>query len=615
MPIIPKVGRKSPGIRILLGAIYLILTLGAVTMVYPFLLMLSTSIAGATDYNEFRVLPRYVLDNNALFSKVVDEKYAGDIDLINAIYHTEFAKSDKIVLPPSKSIAENDSLVKLWKKFLPSIDVQFRTVGYRDNGTHPGKAVTLYRNHLRERFHDDILLLNKEFTEENENFERVSMPQERPNRRSWAPDNSPKMVDFVHWKGALPYDMRPVYCVDALFGKYLREEAGYGGDLKKVSAVWGVAKGFGDFVLPSSAFAIDPSHPKRLTDWETFVRTKLPFRYIIVAVDATNNYVDFLQKKYSSITKFNSKYLSSLHSFAEISLPKSIPSEGSLNVDWGEFLKQVPLKDIVVVTPDSQFRSYAQKNGIASILGQPIHIPSYYVDSQAVISDSANLRRFYFGRNYSIVLGYILLHGRSLVVTAIYCLLVVLVTLIVNPLCAYALSRYSLPYAHSVLIFVLATMAFPAEVAMIPNFLLLKQLGLLNTFWALVLPGAANGFSIFLLKGFFDSLPKELYEAGTLDGASETRMFFNLTIPLSKPIFAVIALQAFTGAYGAFMFALVVCQNPRMWTLMVWLYELQSDHPIYIMMAGLAVAAIPTLMIFVFAQNIIMRGIILPQEK
>ena len=95
----------------------------------------------------------------------------------------------------------------------------------------------------------------------------------------------------------------------------------------------------------------------------------------------------------------------------------------------------------------------------------------------------------------------------------------------VNPLAAYALSRYRLSYTPKVLIFMLATMAFPAEVAMIPNFLLIKQLGLLNTFAALILPGLASGYFIFLLKGFFDSLPAELYEAASIDGASELRMF------------------------------------------------------------------------------------------
>src|SRR5205807_807658 len=158
--------------------------------------------------------------------------------------------------------------------------------------------------------------------------------------------------------------------------------------------------------------------------------------------------------------------------------------------------------------------------------------------------------------------------GNGIRNTAIFCALLVLTNLIVNPLAAYALSRYKPPSAYKILLFCMATMAFPAEVTMIPSFLMLRNLGLLNTFWALVLPGMANGFSIFLLKGFFDSLPQELYEAADIDGASEWTKFWTFTMALSKPILAVIALDAFNGAYSAFMMALIIIPDQKMWTLM-----------------------------------------------
>src|SRR5207244_319545 len=144
-------------------------------------------------------------------------------------------------------------------------------------------------------------------------------------------------------------------------------------------------------------------------------------------------------------------------------------------------------------------------------------------------------------------------------------------------------------------------------------FLLLRDLGMLNTFSALILPGMASGFSIFLLKGFFDTLPKELYEAAELDGAGEVRMFLQITMPLCTPVLAFTALGAFTAAYGAFLFALTVCQDPGMWTIMVWLYDLNSSAPEHIKVAGLVVAMIPTLLVFVTCQRVIMRGIVLPQ--
>jgi multiple sugar transport system permease protein len=129
------------------------------------------------------------------------------------------------------------------------------------------------------------------------------------------------------------------------------------------------------------------------------------------------------------------------------------------------------------------------------------------------------------------------------------------------------------------------------------------------------LPGLAAGFSIFLLKGFFDSLPKDLYESATLDGAGELRIFATITMPLSTPILAVIALGAFTSAYGAFQFALLVCQKQSMWTLMVHIYQLQIYYGTPIILASLVLAALPTLLVFMFCQNIIMKGIVVPVEK
>jgi multiple sugar transport system permease protein len=287
------------------------------------------------------------------------------------------------------------------------------------------------------------------------------------------------------------------------------------------------------------------------------------------------------------------------------------------------------------------------------------------------MADAKDLRWEFTTRNYKHVFEYILLHGRGLANTAIYCLLAIGTSLLVNPLAAYALSRYKLPGTYKVLLFCMATMAFPGEVTMIPSFLLMKRfplfpilgglaaffitvwvlsklrpswhesvrmglalaaglavgvwavptitgrpyVSLLNTFAALVLPGMANGFFIFLLKGFFDSLPRELYEAADIDGAGEWTKFWLITMNLSKPILAVIALSAFTGAYSAFMMALIIIPDSQMWTLMVWLFQLQTQSHAAVVYAALVIAAIPTFVVFVLCQNIIIRGIVVPVEK
>jgi multiple sugar transport system permease protein len=147
--------------------------------------------------------------------------------------------------------------------------------------------------------------------------------------------------------------------------------------------------------------------------------------------------------------------------------------------------------------------------------------------------------------NYTRVIQFIAVYGRAVLNTVIFIGLSILAALLVNPLAAYALSRYNLKHTYTILLFFLCTMAFPGAVTMIPNFLLLKELHMLNTFWALVLPGVASGYSIFILKGFFDSIPKEVYESAMIDGASEWTMFWRFTMALSKPILALMILGAF----------------------------------------------------------------------
>ena len=145
----------------------------------------------------------------------------------------------------------------------------------------------------------------------------------------------------------------------------------------------------------------------------------------------------------------------------------------------------------------------------------------------------------------------------------------------------------------------------------------MRDLELLNTFFALVLPGAANGMAIFILKGFFDSLPQELFEAATIDGASELQIFRIVAMPLVKPILAINCLTAFIAAYNGWEWALTICQKEQMWTIAVWMYQASEwwkDFP-WIVSAGFVIASIPTFLVFVSCQKIILKGIVIPSMK
>jgi len=625
MALIPIVGRRSLKMRILVIGLYAVLSIGAVTMVYPFLVMLSTSVKSAVDVNDYSVVPKYLLDDEALFAKYIEIRYAGNIEAINDYYGGNIIKIEDIKPTTRGPLKRGEmNLVRDWNEFSQNLPLSYKQANFGPIGTSPSLLLDRYRAFLRKRFNNDINALNRLYREENTAFEQVFAPFERPTKREWQPDDSPKMKEWLEFEKSLPPHFLRVVGCDPLFASFLEVDR-YDGDISRLNAAWGTSyKSFVEIHLPVAP----PVNQQERADWEEFVRTLMPFRFMQVDDIATADYQNFLRRRYlGNISEVNRIYGTRYSAFGEIRLPNRVPAEGTPLTDWMDFVAHVvPIKAIRLTNAENLFRQYVlAKYGnlegvckaydIALKNVNELSPPYRLADWQYVLTHKSELRRYFLTRNYAMVISFILLHGRAVVNTVIFCLAVIITHLVVNPLCAYALSRYNLRYAYKVLLFLLATMAFPAEVAMIPNFLLLKQLNLLNTYWALILPGMASGFAIFLLKGFFDSLPRELYEAGIIDGASEARMFWQITIPLSKPIFAVIALQSFTAAYGAFMFAFLVCQDPKMWTMMVWLYELQITAPKYITMAALTVAALPTLLVFIFAQKVIMRGIILPSFK
>jgi len=336
-----------------------------------------------------------------------------------------------------------------------------------------------------------------------------------------------------------------------------------------------------------------------------------------------------LRARTGNIGRYNNLCETRYTSFDEVPYPTQFPRDPLVRNFWVDYVNaRVPVEDRKLLTAEGAYRSflharYADVDVLNQTYGWQVHsfdevgFPFKEVDYQQFVAEEPSFKRFFMTFNFTEVLEFITTRGRALFDTAVLVGLTVLATLTVNPLAAYARSRFQLRSTQKILIFLLATMAFPAEVAMIPNFLLLRDLHLLNTFGALVLPGLANGFSIFLLKGFFDSLPQELYEAATIDGASEMRTFWRLTLPLTKPILAVISLNAFIAAYGGFMWAFLACQDKNMWTLMVWIYmfdQMPGIQP-YMAMAAFVIVSIPTLLVFLLCQNIILRGIVVPQMK
>jgi len=374
----------------------------------------------------------------------------------------------------------------------------------------------------------------------------------------------------------------------------------------------------------------EPRNPHLRELWRTFVQERWPIWMVELPPERASDYRTYLKKRTGSLGRYNRMAKSEYADWESVPWTGRAPRNPLARNFWRDYLLQLPPAELAKhrVSPEKSYREFLRKRyGNVARLNQaygwtvagfaPVQIPIADIDYAHFLEQEGWAVRTFLTFNVREVFRYMAIQGRALLNTAILVGLSILACLTVNPLAAYALSRFQLRHTQKILLFLLATMAFPHEVSMIPNFLLLRETGLLNTYAALVLPRLANGFGIFLLKGFFDSLPNELYEAATIDGAGEFVMFSRITLPLCKPILAYQALLVFIATYGGFMWAFLVCQDTRMWTLMVWIYQYQQTAQAfpYMVMAAFVLASVPTLLVFLFCQKIILRGIIIPTMK
>ena len=186
-----------------------------------------------------------------------------------------------------------------------------------------------------------------------------------------------------------------------------------------------------------------------------------------------------------------------------------------------------------------------------------------------------------------------------------------LLILVTASMAAYALARMEFPGKRLLTALIIATIFIPPIVLLIPNYVIVAELGWLDTLTAVVVPGAAGAFGVFFLRQFFISLPRELEEAALLDGASRWQIFTRVILPLSKPALATLALLSFLANWNDFLWPLYVLFSPERLTLQPGLSTLQSafttDYAT--IMVGGVIASVPVLVLFVFAQRFIIEGV------
>ncbi|MEC1262542.1 carbohydrate ABC transporter permease [Bacillus swezeyi] len=196
-------------------------------------------------------------------------------------------------------------------------------------------------------------------------------------------------------------------------------------------------------------------------------------------------------------------------------------------------------------------------------------------------------------------------------------LIVVAAQLITSSLAGYVFARLTFKYRDLLFGLYLATMMVPGQVTMIPNFILMKFYGLVDTHAALILPGIVSAFGTFLLRQFFLAIPKALEDAARIDGCTPFGIYWRIFLPLSKPALATLGVFIFMGVWNDFLGPLVFINSLEKMTLPLGLAAMQgmysTDWPV--LMAGTVLSLLPVIVIFLLAQDFFIRGVTLSGLK
>lgn len=572
---------------------------------------------------EFKMLhstpwERYYFDLDGAFSAFLRKTVAPNLVDLNAKLGTDFRNWNQVILS-QRHPERNEALAKQWESFVrEELNPDFVSVS--------SHATAQFKIFLRKKYHNNISILDKTYGADYADFDDVSLPQRTPRagaeRGDWAefitraaPLDSLSLTGLTfEWREQLKARFKDVAEANKAFSR------GY--------------EGFSFVKMPDS---MPEGNTALQRDWNDFAKS-INEGGIGLKRSSVPEYKDFVAEKYEDNTKnvdfskMSNDYRRRIVDRADVPYYLSYPGRDTekSREHYGEAVRSMRFEHMRVLRNAADFKNdwifflqqrYKSVDKLNAEYGLLIDsfdtapLPIHEWEWLKFQENKPALKKEFLWRNYAMVIETVVYNGRAAINTLIYCALSIIAALLVNPMAAYALSRFRPPSSYKILLLMMMTIGFPSIVIGIPNFLMLKSMGLMNTYAALILPGMASGFSIFLLKGFFDSLPKELFECATLDGASERAIFWHVAMSLSKPILAVTALQTFIMAYGDFMMAFLVCQNPKMWTLMVYLYQLQQRASPSVAFAALVVSAIPTFLIYMFCQNLILRGIVVPSEK
>ena len=186
-----------------------------------------------------------------------------------------------------------------------------------------------------------------------------------------------------------------------------------------------------------------------------------------------------------------------------------------------------------------------------------------------------------------------------------------------DSLVGYTLAKFSFRGRQLIFIAILSTLMIPTEMLIIPWYMMSRTFGWIDTYWGIAFPGLMTGFGTFLMRQFFVSLPDELIDAARIDGWSEFSIWWRIAMPLVVPALSALAIFHFLGNWTAFIWPLIVTNDPEIYTIPVGIASFNGEFQMdwEVVMTASALATLPTLAVFLLLQRFIIRGIMLAGLK
>ena len=207
--------------------------------------------------------------------------------------------------------------------------------------------------------------------------------------------------------------------------------------------------------------------------------------------------------------------------------------------------------------------------------------------------------------------------SRNLLNSVLISSMVTVVSLVFNSMAGFAFAKYRFRGKDTIFKMLLSSMVIPSQVTMLPLFLMLKEFGFLNTYMAILVPGLANVFGIFLIRQYVMAIPDSLIESARIDGATDFQIYYKIIVPLAMPVMVTLAIFTFMGTWNDFLWPLIVLNDSSMYTLPVALANLMGEHTKdpELMMAGSVITILPVMMLFLVLQKYYIKGIMMGSVK